>query len=458
MTDVLFHSLWQGATLACMLAVALCFVQSPKVRYTLACGTLLAMLLAFAGTIALEFRTPGNPLRFPTLGLEFPATTAVPGAMKGLPLLSVVQFWLLGVTLVYLYRIWGWAALRQLRSRGVCACPLLWQARLDVLASRLRLARAVVLLESAMTEIPITFGALRPLVLMPIGLLAALPVEQVEAILLHELAHIRRHDYLVNLMQTLVEGLLFYHPAIWWISHVIRRERELCCDQDVVQLTGDAASYAEALASLQQFRYREPALAATGGALMSRVLRLLGRPTSSAATALPAVLFLLLAGATLSWAFYPAPQQAPAAPNATPYQRWLDEEVVYIIAPDERAAFLRLNSDAERQMFIQQFWSRRDPTPGTPLNEMREEHYRRISWANDHFGTANVAGWQSDRGKAYIRFGPPDEREEHPASATAPATDKWRYRLLQGIGANVILEFRDAGGGNYRMTTDPNAR
>ena len=137
----------------------------------------------------------------------------------------------------------------------------------------------------------------------------------------------------------------------------------------------------------------------------------------------------------------------------SPYPKWLDEEVVYLIAPEERAAFLRLASDPERQMFIQQFWQRRDPTPDTPLNEMREEHYRRIAWANDRYG---AAGWRTDRGRMYIRFGPPDEKEEHPNDR--PAFEKWHYRFLEGIGRDVILEFRDAGGGDFRMTTDPAAR
>ena len=88
--------------------------------------------------------------------------------------------------------------------------------------------------------------------------------------------------------------------------------------------------------------------------------------------------------------------------------------------------------------------------------DVKEEHYRRIAWSNDRFSTPSAAGWRTDRGKTYIRFGPPDEKEEHPNDR--PASEKWRYRLLQGIGANVIVEFRDAGGGDYRMTTDPGAR
>ena len=98
----------------------------------------------------------------------------------------------------------------------------------------MRISRPVRLLESAIAEVPVVIGYLKPVILIPAGLLANLPVDQVEAILLHELAHIRRADYLVNLLQTMVESLLFYHPAVWWISHVIRTEREHCCDDFVL--------------------------------------------------------------------------------------------------------------------------------------------------------------------------------------------------------------------------------
>lgn len=126
----------------------------------------------------------------------------------------------------------------------------------------------------------------------------------------------------------------------------------------------------------------------------------------------------------------------------TPYDNWLNQEVTWIISPDERAAFERLRTDDERQMFIVQFWLRRDPTPGTPLNELREEHYRRIAYSNDRYAFGATPGWQSDRGAAYIKFGPPDEKEEH--RNDSPRTERWRYRFVEGRGANVILEFVDA--------------
>src|SRR6185295_2411884 len=125
-------------------------------------------------------------------------------------------------------------------------------------------------------QAPTVVGWLRPVVLVPVGALAGLPADQVEALLLHELAHIRRHDYLVNILQNVAESLLFYHPAVWWISGHIRAERELCCDDMAVFVCGDSLSYARALAQLESFRPAQvSALAANGGSLADRIARLL---------------------------------------------------------------------------------------------------------------------------------------------------------------------------------------
>ena len=149
-----------------------------------------------------------------------------------------------------------------------------------MLARQLHIRRPVRLLESASVAVPTVIGWLRPVVLMPASALAGLSPEQVQAILAHELAHIRRHDYLVNLLQTLVETLLFYHPAVWWLSRRIRAEREHCCDDLAVSLCGDPYTYARALADLEGLRTPSVplALAATGGSLLERVRRLV-RPS-----------------------------------------------------------------------------------------------------------------------------------------------------------------------------------
>ena len=149
------------------------------------------------------------------------------------------------------------------------------------LARRLHVSRGVRLLESSIVEVPTVVGWLKPVILIPTSALAGLSPLQLEAILAHELAHIRRHDYLVNLLQTLVETLLFYHPAVWWVSKQIRIERENCCDDLAVSLCGDPILYAQALADLEHLRGAGAnlALAANGGSLLHRVKRLLGAPS-----------------------------------------------------------------------------------------------------------------------------------------------------------------------------------
>lgn len=130
-----------------------------------------------------------------------------------------------------------------------------------------------------------------------------------------------------------------------------------------------------------------------------------------------------------------------AAPGQeTRYQKWLNDDVVYVISDVERAAFLRLSTDEEREQFVEQFWLRRDPTPGTAENEARTEHYRRISYANGRFGSAHVPGWRTPRGRVYILYGPPTEIESHPGRDT----ERWRYRA--GTLADMTLEFRTLQG------------
>lgn len=153
---------------------------------------------------------------------------------------------------------------------------------------------------------------------------------------------------------------------------------------------------------------------------------------------------------------------------ATPYKKWLEEEVPYIITGEERSAFLQLATNEEREQFIESFWQRRDPTPDTVENEFKEEHYRRIAYANERFASG-VPGWRTDRGRIYIIWGPADEIESHPTGGMyeRPAEEgggqtstypfeQWRYRYLEGIGNNVIIEFVDpSGSGEYHMTMDP---
>src|SRR5256885_9952152 len=149
------------------------------------------------------------------------------------------------------------------------------------------------------------------------------------------------------------------------------------------------------------------------------------------------------------------------------YKKWLDEDVRWIITDEERGAFKQLSNDEERDSFIEAFWQRRDPTPDTVENEFKEEHYRRMAYANEHF-PAGIPGWKTDRGKMYIMYGPPDEIESHPSGGTYERPmdegggttstfpfEQWRYRYLEGIGQEVIIEFVDnCMCGDYHMTLD----
>jgi GWxTD domain-containing protein len=478
----LVHFLWEGAALALLLML---FGRvAARVRYAAACAILAAMPLAFAATLyrmwpadvtMANFRIPLGQGIVAPLGSGSPQWSAGAGTLWT----WLVVAWMSGVAIFYLRSLGGWLAARRLRHTGVAPASAEWQERFHDLRARVGVDRAVALMESCLSEVPVVIGYFRPVILLPAGLATGLSTDQVEALLMHELAHIRRHDYLVNLLQSAIEGLLFYHPAVWWVSHVIRTEREHCCDDAVVALRGDVRGYAGALAALESLRAPELLLAATGGSLVRRVRRLLQQPEGpqgSPATVIAAAVLLVSAATMLSgWQQdspqpqRPAPPRAPVAqqkqaqgrqparaPLDNPYDKWVKQDVVYIIAPEERAAFENLGSNEEKEHFIEQFWQRRDPTPGTVENEFKEEHYRRIAYSNRQYQDGNgLAGWKTDQGRVYITYGPPDEKEVHPTGN--PPYEQWLYRHIEGIGENVVIEFREEGG-RMRMTRDPAAK
>jgi GWxTD domain-containing protein len=509
----LAHSLWEGALVALALAVALSFLRTSRARYAAACLAMLGLIAIVALTFirVMPARPPHLPM--PGVGRIRPAAPLDPqsgdansGARHAVEdyLAWLAPFWIAGVFLFHLRGLTSWMAARRLRRTGVCFAPDLWQAGLDRLRAQLRLSRPVALLESCLAEAPVVLGYLRPVILMPVGLLAGLPAGQIEAILLHELAHIRRYDYAVNLLQIFIEGLFFYHPAVWWISGVIRAERENCCDDLVVAVKGAAFEYATALAALEHSRVSpREALAATGGSLVHRIRRLLAQPQQPPSALTPvftaALLTIIAVTVMAAWQSKPAdplvpppvlqpptpllaqvkpapealppPEKAPQE-SETPYQKWLTQDVVYIIEEDEKQAWKLLTTNEEREKFIEQFWLRRDPTRDTQENEFKQEHYRRIAYANERFGAARKPGWKTDRGRIYITYGPPNEIEDHGSGGTyqrPPAEggglistypfQQWRYHFIQGIGSNIIIEFVDpTGSHDYHMTTDPSEK
>src|SRR5439155_25938376 len=184
--------------------------------------------------------------------------------------------WLLGVAILLGRMAGGLWHVRRLHQMALATLSSPWQTACRRLAYRLGLPAAAHVIESTLVDVPTVVGWLRPAILLPVAALAALTPAQVDAILAHELAHVRRHDYLVNLLQTIAETLLFYHPAMWWLSGCVRAEREHCCDDMAVRICGDAVGYACALAELEAWRMRPGllAVAATGGSLLDRVRRI----------------------------------------------------------------------------------------------------------------------------------------------------------------------------------------
>ena len=282
-----------------------------------------------------------------------------------LPILFMA--WLTGVSLLTLRLMSGWLWIQRLRTHGADADDT-WQQMAKRLCRNLHITRSVRLLESTLVEVPTVIGWLKPVILLPASTLAGLTPRQLEAILAHELAHIRRHDYLVNLVQTLVETLLFYHPAVWWLSRRIRVERENCCDDLAVSLCGDPYAYARALADLEERRGERGrlALAASGGSLLQRVRRLIGAPASHAGrgpgwlagTAAVLVLAGIVAGAlgndvmraqqaAIAAATAPIVPVTPATAPATTHAQVTTAVVAARTAPVTTAAEPVLREEAE---------------------------------------------------------------------------------------------------------------
>jgi beta-lactamase regulating signal transducer with metallopeptidase domain len=302
----LLQSLWQGALIGAVTALALMALRrgAPTRRYVVACAGLFAiaavsMMTAVAHARALRttsshqhFAAPSAFATNDTRGRAVVPDTMSRGDRSPRPATGswwsherleawsviAVPLWLVGVLALSSRLVASWFIVERIKRAAQRPLSEAWRTRAHTLAHRLRVTRPVQIVESAVVNVPMVIGWLRPVILLPGAALTGLSPGQLEAVIAHELAHIRRHDYLVNVLQTTVETLLFYHPASWWIAHRIRVEREHCCDDVAVELCGDRVMYARALADLDELRTADVAfgLAATGGPLMRRIQRLLG--------------------------------------------------------------------------------------------------------------------------------------------------------------------------------------
>ncbi|MCF7955333.1 MAG: right-handed parallel beta-helix repeat-containing protein [Phycisphaerae bacterium] len=315
----IMHSLWQCTAIAILLAGVLLALRNRRtqVRHNAAVSALLLMVIASVVTVfvagggqkvAPVVAADGSLARIPDgsiTSVEMPVLVgdAVPPVVETVlapvvltknapaanaagivdkieiaaPYLAIA--WVIGVLILSVWHLGGWAQLRRLRIVMVKPVEDHVSQKLARLARSLAVTRTIEIVESALVSVPTVIGAFKPVVLLPASALTGLSADQLEMILAHELAHIKRNDYLMNLIQTAIDILLFYHPAAWYVSRKIRAERENCCDDIAVKITGDSLKYARALTTLEEIKAtnRRLAVAATGGNFFDRIARLVGK-------------------------------------------------------------------------------------------------------------------------------------------------------------------------------------
>ena len=282
----LIDFLWQATLIGLVTAAVLaaCPRATATTRYTLACAGLFVMAATpLASLLMVAQATTGAVAAGSTVAVPvqaatvFVGSTSTAGFTAWLP--GVVSAWSLGVAVLTARLARDWWLAERVRRRDVLAVPDALQVATRRLAEGLGERRRVDIVESPWIDVPAVIGWLRPTILLPIGAFTGLSWQQVEALLAHELAHVRRHDHLVNALQSVVETLFFFHPAVWWLSRTVRVEREHCCDDAAVAACGSALQYARALATLEEVRQQHGpmALAATDGSLVARNVRLVGR-------------------------------------------------------------------------------------------------------------------------------------------------------------------------------------
>ncbi|MCW3093016.1 MAG: hypothetical protein JWP81_4085 [Ferruginibacter sp.] len=295
----LIHSLWQGMLLAMIAGAIIFFTKTsrPAIRYNLLTAALMLFVIAVAATFFLqvikakqaapvsEMLTGGS-----VAAIKEPASTSFyveqqPIALKAIAFLNehahwIILAWLLIIGLRIIKLSTGLYAVFQLRRKQVFCPGQYWSNRLAVLSGQLQITQPVRLLQSGLAKMPGVIGYWKPVILFPAAMLASLPVNEIEAILVHELAHIRRRDFLVNMLQCILEIVFFFNPAVLWVSSLVKMERENCCDDIALKQTGDKRNYINALISFQQYHVSIPsslANAFTGekGQLLNRVKRII---------------------------------------------------------------------------------------------------------------------------------------------------------------------------------------
>jgi beta-lactamase regulating signal transducer with metallopeptidase domain/HEAT repeat protein len=367
---VLLHFAWQGAVAAFLLWMALLLTPSGRasLRYVIGCAALLVMVAAPVATAMRLTASHSEPIlgqppergvatntgsvdtaldaRHPEISTVGPAVgvgsmrwmterSVVDGVDAALP--WIVSGWAFGVLLLSVRLFGGWWHTRTLRKHGLSPVPAWCVETIARLTARLGITRPITFAMSLSVPVPMVIGHIKPLVLLPVAALAGLSPQQLEAILAHELAHVRRHDYLVNLIQTVIETVLFYHPAVWWVSSQLRVLREHCCDDLAVAACGDRKGYVHALLSLEHLRGESPllALGATDGPLFARARRVLIEADRTAASPRLAAAVIALTVGVVAIAGVSTASQEPARSPAANRTLQTESPVPVIAAPQQ---------------------------------------------------------------------------------------------------------------------------
>lgn len=305
----LVHFLWQGILLAALLHAILPLCHSAVARHN--CALLTLMLMALSPVATFLILQAADKEGMAQSADAAAMLSAAPGFAPRMDWL--VMLWLGGVAGLSVRAVGGWTLANALARQGTIAPSPGFLQRCQNLQCRLSVTAPVRILLSYRIAVPVVIGVLRPVILVPVSALAGLSPQQLDALILHELAHIRRFDTATNILLAAVETILFYHPAVWWVSRQVRIERENCCDDHAVSACGDAGLYVEALTAMESGKSHGLALAANGGSLKARAARLLDGPAQSRPRSLSAAAGLALLGLlTISAAMAAAPHATSA--------------------------------------------------------------------------------------------------------------------------------------------------
>jgi beta-lactamase regulating signal transducer with metallopeptidase domain len=300
-TTILMHSLWQGILIGLLAAIALSLLRSSnaKIRYAVSCGAMAVIIVVTAVTAVSVWPNGHGRAEHPsgvtsdvtsatgssdigaTIGIP-PATNDSPSSNRWWQHPSINRYifiiWVAGVMLFSAYHLLGWRRARGFVKRGTSPVPPEWQAWFEKLRDEFRVRRLVSLLSSSLVKVPCVVGWMKPVILVPVSMFTLLDPSEIEMILVHELAHVRRYDVFINIMQTAMETLFFFNPAVWWLSRQIRIEREDCCDDMAIVRTGDRFRYARALTNLEELRMFQTSFgsALSGTPLERRIQRIVG--------------------------------------------------------------------------------------------------------------------------------------------------------------------------------------